>query len=129
MTVARVLALPVLGIMFLTDATRAQNQSFVCTPTLSVFCRNIHVGCAGRTDIRTSPFIILMQGQVAELKFDNEPEARHGVVWNENSIVIQFNDRKDWIRVASGGRFSHRIYQDNRAAMSYGVCRPRGTSD
>ena len=100
----------------------AQSRTLVCVPTLAVFCKNIHVSCAGRTNIPTSRFAVRIQGNAAELVFDDEPKPINASVWREDAIVLEFKDRKDWVRLTPDGRFSHRTFREIGPAMSYGTC-------
>ena len=43
--------------------------------------------------------------------------------YDDNGILIELTASRDWIRIEPGGRYTHRIYRNGRAAMSYGFCR------
>ncbi len=107
----------------LSVATETSTPDYQCQPTLPVFCRNIHVGCSGRTPIATAPMAIIIRGAAAHLTFaDGQPPAR-GQVTSGGDLVIRLTGSRDWIRIEPDGRYSHRIYRSGRAAMGYGICR------
>ena len=89
-----------------------------CVPALPFYCRNIHVGCAGRTRIETSGFIA-EDGSVA---FED------GTVWpvrvqpSDGATILWRMDSRDWIRIEANGRFSLRRYRKMQAMMTYGDC-------
>ena len=91
-----------------------------CTPALPFYCENIHVGCAGRTRIRTEAFEIsnrqvdFEDGEVWEIRSTPDREA----------IIHRRSGRKDWIRIEPDGTFSLRRYAP-RAMMTRGMCRPK----
>ena len=94
-----------------------------CRPQLPVFCRNIHVSCSGRTKVRTSMIEILISGEKARLVFAGAEPDIFATVWKGRDLVIRFNTSRNWMRIEPDGRFSHRIYLQKGAAMSYGMCR------
>lgn len=96
---------------------------YTCRPHLPVFCRNIHVSCSGPTTVPTSKLEIWISGEKARLVFEGaEPDVFADVVRGQE-LVLRFNASQNWIRIEPGGRFSHRIYLQKGAAMSYGMCR------
>ena len=96
--------------------------TYSCKPTLPVFCRNIHVSCSGKTTIPTSPFEIFMAGSSAYVAFGKSRERIVGSVTGRGDRVVRLSQSRDWIRIQADGRYSHRIYRNGHAAMSYGVC-------
>lgn len=101
----------------------AIGSKYVCTPTLKVFCRNIHVGCAGRTAIPTAVFTLHIQGKEATVTSTGSGTSERGVALTGRDLMIRFPDGRSWIRVEPDGKFSQRIYPDTRAAMSAGHCK------
>lgn len=97
-------------------------QTFTCKPALPVFCRNIHVSCAGATKIRTAAFEMLISGAEARVRFDGSERVIQGQVGAGRDLVIRLETSRDWIRIQADGRFSHRIYRAGGASMSYGTC-------
>ena len=98
--------------------------NYACKPALPVFCRNIHVSCSGRTTIPASPFEIFMTGSSAYVVFGKSREPIAGSVTGRGDRVVRLSQSRDWIRIQTDGRYSHRTYRDGHAAMSYGVCQP-----
>ena len=97
-------------------------RTYTCQPSLSMFCRNIHVSCAGTTTIRTKRFVVSVSGNKANVTMEGAERGRTGQVYDENGILIELSSPRDWIRIEPGGRYTHRIYRNGRAAMSYGYC-------
>ncbi len=99
-------------------------RSYDCEPLRPFFCRNIHVACAGRTRIPTSPFRVSIAGDHATVEFQGpEPSAR-GRVGGTGDLVIRLEAGRAWIRIQPDGRYSHRIYWGGGSAMSQGTCKP-----
>lgn len=102
-------------------ATEARN-AYSCAPARPVFCRNIHVGCAGVTKIKTSPFDLTIRGKVAQIIFADPASSMRGRTEQGRDLVIRLENSQDWMRVEPNGRYSHRIYRAGGAAMSSGIC-------
>ena len=98
------------------------SKTYICQPSLENFCRNVHIGCAGVTTIRTVKFKVAISGDRALVKMDNAAQYETGQVSNDNGVLIELAESRDWIRIEQDGRYSHRIYRDEQAAMSYGIC-------
>lgn len=113
--------------LFLSPAAVADGgqQAYSCEPALPVFCRNIHVSCAGATKIRTAVFEVLISGTDARVTFVGAATAIQARVSHGRDLVIRLHDSRDWIRIQRDNRFSHRIYRKRGAAMSYGTCARR----
>ncbi len=101
---------------------RNNSKTYICEPSLAMFCRNIHIGCAGVTAFKTANFKVAISGDHAFVKMDNASQYETGQVSNDNGFLIELAASRDWIRIEQDGRYSHRIYRDEQAAMSYGVC-------
>lgn len=99
------------------------SRSYSCKPALPVFCRNIHVSCAGATRIRTTPFNVWISDADALVTFAGSDTPLRGRVGDGRDLVIRLHDSRDWIRIERNDRFSHRIYRKRGAAMSYGMCK------
>ena len=108
-------------------AAEAPTRGYDCQPARPVFCRNIHVACAGRTDIPTVPFRVSIDGARARVDFDGPESSVQGRVAGSGDLVIRLDDSRSWIRIQPDGRYSHRIYRKDGAAMSQGTCRQRQT--
>ena len=72
------------------DVVTAKNNSkiYICQPSLANFCRNIHIGCAGVTTIRTANFKVTISGDRAFVKMDNIAQYETGQVSNDNGFLI-----------------------------------------
>jgi len=106
------------------QAVRADShtQTYTCRPALPVFCRNVHVGCSGRTKIPTAEIEVVLTGTTAQLNFADRATVVSGQITKGDDLVINLADDRAWIRIQADGRYSHRIYPDGKAAMSYGIC-------
>ncbi len=102
--------------------SREAELIYACKPALPVFCRNIHVSCSGKTAIPTSLFEVFMTGSSAYVAFGKSKERIAGSVTGRGDRVVRLSQSRDWIRIQTDGRYSHRTYRDGHAAMSYGVC-------
>lgn len=100
-------------------------RSYDCEPLRPVFCRNIHVACAGKTEIPTSPFRVSLAGGLAEVDFEGPEPSLQGRVGGSGDLIIRLEGGRSWIRIEPDGRYSHRIYEKGGAAMSQGSCTPR----
>jgi hypothetical protein len=103
----------------------ADTQSdFRCRPALSYFCENIHVSCAGATNIRTTPFSVSIVEKVARVDFEESRPPKTGRVSGTRDLVIRLENSRDWIRIEKNGRYSQRIHGKRGAAMGHGICEP-----
>lgn len=98
-------------------------RHFSCQPLRSTFCRNIHVGCAGATAIPTAPFEVSVLDSSAQVEFEGPEPSLRGRVSGSDDLVIRLENSRSWIRIQPDGRYSHRIYEKDGAAMSQGTCR------
>lgn len=123
MMIRSLLVAPLLVICLVRSADADDGwYSYSCEPALPVFCRNIHVGCAGATKMRTSTFEVVIAGADARITFAGSDTAIHGRVSDSRDLVIRLRNSRDWIRIQRDKRFSHRIYRKRGAAMSFGTC-------
>ena len=90
---------------------------------MKFFCRNVHVGCAGRTIVRTEKFKIMVFGNAATVSFAVNKVPLRGSVSQGRDLIVVFTESRSWIRIEPDGKYSHRIYPDGKAAMSHGWCR------
>ena len=104
--------------------SREAELIYACKPALPVFCRNIHVSCSGKTTIPALPFEVFMTGSSATVAFGKSKERIAGSVTGRGDRVVRLSQSRDWIRIQTDGRYSHRTYRDGHAAMSSGVCQP-----
>ncbi len=97
---------------------RATAADLRCTPTLPVFCANVHVGCAGRTKLPTLDFTAMVDGVV----FEDGSRWSGAASVSYSGAVYRRAGSRDWIRIDTGGAFSQRVYRDGGPMMAYGVC-------
>ena len=103
-------------IMLATVPAAAEAQT--CRPALPVFCKNVHVGCSGKTTIPTSGFAVR----------DDRIVFNSGVEWNvavsrsRSGDVYRREGAQDWIRLSPDGNFSQRVYLESGPVMAYGAC-------
>ena len=107
------------------QAARADDQvrSYDCKPLRPFFCRNIHVACSGRTRLPTAPFRVSIAGDLAKVEFEGPEPSGQGRVSGSGDLVIRLDTNRSWIRIQPDGRYSHRVYWGNGAAMSQGTCK------
>ena len=96
----------------------ARVQEMHCLPALKFYCGNIHIGCAGRTRIRTEPFTATPE----QVTFQD------GEIWSvrdrpdRGGVVLHRRQSRDWVRIEADGVFSLRRYTRGRAMMTRGRC-------
>lgn len=95
-----------------------------CTPELSHFCANIHVGCAGRSKVAALAFELRRDGEHATLHPERGPAQRAIVTWSSADLIFWNEGSRDWLRLEPDGRYSQRIYLAGRALMARGRCVP-----
>ncbi|MDH3452825.1 MAG: hypothetical protein OEN20_10410, partial [Gammaproteobacteria bacterium] len=102
-----------------------RNGTVVCQPTLRYFCRNIHVGCSGRSNIATFAFVVTIENKRAWLQqAADESKARSGPIeWAEDYAIIWLHPTSDYVKITADGTYSYRHYSRGTAYMSYGTCR------
>lgn len=124
------------GFAFAKDAPQTaisklvQTGEVACQPTLPFFCSNIHVGCSGRSTIRTFSFKLratINHGWI-ESKSDTTGIKKHyengRVEWgNEDAyIILRPRGRNGYIKLLANGKYSFRYYSQDVGTMSYGHC-------
>ncbi|MEM7405104.1 MAG: hypothetical protein AAF458_07405 [Pseudomonadota bacterium] len=106
-------------------------RRLVCEPELPFYCHNIHVGCSGRSRLRTSALRVdKSPGDVRITAADGYP---HLAPLSSASWVASIRHQprellyklpgQGYLRVEADGRFSHRLYWRRTAWMTYGQCR------
>jgi len=110
----------------------ARNGTVTCQPTLDYFCRNIHVGCSGRSSIPTFTFDVTMNKdrasltQKAAVETRTVPAVRTGPAsWADDNgyVIVWLRPSMDYLKIVAGGSYSFRHYSGGTAYMSYGQCR------
>jgi hypothetical protein len=113
-----------------TDAAAPRAVAVECEPALPVFCQNIHVGCAGPTDLRTFSFKLRVAAGRAWIEagpeaadFQRQYSDAH-VEWGDADayVLLLPRGRSGYIKLMADGSFSFRHYPDDTGVMSYGRC-------
>lgn len=111
------------------DDLAEANHELTCTPTLDHFCANIHIGCAGRSALKTWAFKITTdgkQGAMSSAKAQPTEPIREGEIKRDathNSLILFLHPSKDYVRVLPTGKFSFRHYTKRGPLMTYGWCK------
>ena len=108
-----------------------RGESLSCESAYRVFCANIHVFCAGHSEIRARDLSIAVEDGIAALT-PTEPRDGDGVAprsgpatFDEDAgyLLVRFEPEKGYFKVEADGRYSHRIYRRGRALMARGTCK------
>ena len=102
-----------------------------CEPTLPYFCENMHVSCAGRTQVSTFPFKLrhVPGGSSVALRSDDEEsQSKYAdglLVWAEDgsSLLYSPRDANGYIKLLANGKYALRHYIGGRGIMSLGQCK------
>lgn len=94
-----------------------------CRPEYPVFCRNMHVGCAGRSAAPAPAFSVTLGAKEGLLATAGEA-TRVTVSRSHSGTVLRPESGDWWIRIDPGGQFSHRVTTPSGALMSIGICTP-----
>ncbi len=103
------------AVILLAQSAAADNLR--CVPALPVFCKNVHVECAGRTELPTVHFV----AEETKITFENGEAWPTGSV-THSGIVYRRPDSQDWVRIAPDRRFSQRVFTGKGPVMAYGSC-------
>ena len=108
-------------------------RPLVCEPTEAFFCGNMHVSCAGKTNIATFPFHLQVSGEkatflrLADQDAYTELYSHSRIEWGSDApyLVISPLTAKGYIKIFSSGRYVFRFYPSKEAdgVMSLGLCR------
>ena len=112
------------------------DETLFCEPTLSYFCSNIHIGCAGQSTLRTWPFTISMVGNKGKMASALERSTQIKAVRDGDivraddldSLILFLKPGKDYIKVSTTGKFNFRHYTQRGALMTYGWCSVDGAA-
>ncbi|MEM7525571.1 MAG: hypothetical protein AAF360_17795 [Pseudomonadota bacterium] len=104
-------------------AAAANAAPLICAPALPFYCANIHVGCAGRSQIAARAFSVSVDGAFAIVRRD-DAAATYTVAPDRDRTILRPEFGEGWIRIDEDGRFAERIYRKSGALMSYGRCAP-----
>lgn len=111
------------------------HQRLHCLPTLSFFCSNIHIGCAGQSELKTWPFSITMDGDKGQMVAAGKQPAldipvRVGDIVRADdleSLILFLHPTKDYVKVSTSGKFNFRHYTPRGPLMTYGWCSAQDT--
>jgi hypothetical protein len=110
-------------------------QEVWCRPALKVYCRNIHVACAGRSAKATRQLFVVLVSHSADFRV--RYARRHSVedvdraayllargIWDADgqALVLRSDDDAGYVRIQATGRYAERTYQLGSALMAYGQC-------
>ena len=94
-----------------------------CVPALPAYCANVHIGCSGRSSMKTTTFEILVHPKGTRVQFATGTVWRADVSRARGEMVLRRHESREWIRVDRNGTFSHRLYRDAQPLMTHGTCR------
>lgn len=108
-----------------------QGEALSCQPTFSHFCENVHVRCAGQTEVATFPFRLRAAsgpGSVALMAGDEDRQRQFedaSVEWAEDGSYVLLSPRgsNGYVKLLANGRYVFRHYIQGRGVMSLGHCR------
>ena len=98
----------------------AQAEALRCVPDFPVYCANLHVSCAGRSDLPTPELHIVTARHMAWVRENGDTRIK-GVTHDRNARILR-GAGAGYIRIDADGRYSQRIYVNGRAWMSIGNC-------
>ena len=113
--------------------TKLKNETQVtCQPAQAFFCTNMHVSCAGKTNVPTFPFTLLARGKTVELSaptgFEvfNQLYLASQVQWGTDALyaVVSPIDSTGYIKIFQNGNYVLRYYPSKQSdgIMSLGKC-------
>ena len=113
--------------------TKLKNETQVtCQPAQAFFCTNMHVSCAGKTNVPTFPFTLRARGKTVELSaptgFEvfNQLYVASQVQWGVEALyaVVTPVDSAGYIKIFQNGNYVFRYYPSKQSdgIMSLGKC-------
>ena len=130
MALGRLLRYIAIAAVSIAHAAPAAAVEVDCVPTFSVFCHNIHVSCAGPTELRTFPFKLRVVSGRAWIEADPAAadfqrlysDAR--LEWDnaEGYVILRPQQGPGYIKLLADGRFSFRHYRESTGIMAHGRC-------
>jgi len=100
-----------------------------CRSAEPFFCENVHVRCAGRTPVRTFPFVLRSAaGSVVLVTEQPEFELRYAhadVRWDKDGtyVLLQPKGAPGYLKLLADGKYVFRHYLQGVGVMSLGRCR------
>ncbi len=113
--------------------TKLKNEVQVtCQPGQVFFCSNMHVSCAGKTNVPTFPFTLQAKEKTVELiapiRFEvfNQLYSASQVQWGVEALyaVVTPVDSTGYIKIFQNGNYVFRYYPSKQSdgIMSLGKC-------
>ena len=113
--------------------TKLKNEVQVtCQPGQAFFCTNMHVSCAGKTNVPTFPFTLQVRRVTVELiaptgfELFNQLYLASQVQWGTDALyaVVTPVDSTGYIKIFQNGNYVFRYYpsQQSDGIMSLGKC-------
>jgi hypothetical protein len=103
-----------------------------CQPSQVFFCGNMHVSCAGKTNVATFPFTLSVKGKEVQmmapshLEFFNRLYGGSQIEWGTDALygVITPVGSTGYIKIFENGNYVFRYYpsQQPDGIMSLGKC-------
>ena len=103
-----------------------------CQPSQAFFCGNIHVSCAGKTNVATFPFTLNIQGKEVQMMAPSHLEVFNRlyggsqIEWGTDALygVITPVGSTGYIKIFENGNYVFRYYpsQQPDGIMSLGKC-------
>lgn len=103
-----------------------------CQPSQAFFCGNMHVSCAGKTNVSTFPFTLNIQGKEAQMMAPSHLEVFNRlyggsqIEWGTDALygVISPVGSTGYIKIFENGNYVFRYYPSQQAdgIMSLGKC-------
>lgn len=111
------------GAVLAAAASMAQAEVLECKPAYRFYCENIHIGCSGRSRVKTTPFRIDLAPERATLTDATGQVTALQVHPSPGAVVLRDPESGNWIRLLRDGTFAQRLQARNPALMSRGRCR------
>ena len=113
--------------------TKLKNEVQVtCQPSQAFFCTNMHVSCAGKTNVPTFLFTLRVMGKTVELiaptgfEVFNQLYLASQVQWGTDALyaVVSPIDSTGYIKIFQNGNYVLRYYPSKQSdgIMSLGKC-------
>jgi hypothetical protein len=113
--------------------TKLKNEVQVtCQPGQAFFCTNMHVSCAGKTNVPTFPFTLQVRRVTVELiaptgfELFNQLYLSSQVQWGNDALyaVVTPVDSTGYIKIFQNGNYVFRYYPSKQSdgIMSLGKC-------
>jgi len=107
-----------------------KGEELSCRPTLPHFCENMHVRCAGQTEVATFPFKLRGASglnSIALMASDEDKQRQYEdarVEWAEDGSYLLLSARsgKGYVKLLADGNYVFRHYIQDRGVMSLGHC-------